>query len=204
MARGRLPRPLLDKRPRSVPLLGHRVTWVAVAVVRLPLHRAWAGRVDPLSAARVSAAVVRYGGSSEHRARVPLTGGWVSVQQLASELTSRLPNRVHELHACYGWVHLSIAFWKSWMAWGMGVRDGSRGLPGTGVVPVGSVKISPTKVTSSWMKMSDTAANDREALGKHTGSYPIQISEDQGAQQEMRASYSHGNIVNVVNQIMIN
>ena len=33
------------------------------------------------------------------------------------------------------------------MAWGMMVRDGSRGLPGIGVAPVRSVKISPLKVS---------------------------------------------------------
>ena len=39
-------------------------------------------------------------------------------------------------------MYLSMAAWKSWMAWGMGVREGSRGLPGgMWVAPVGSVKI---------------------------------------------------------------
>ena len=54
-------------------------------------------------------------------------------------------------------MYLSMAAWKSWMAWGMGVREGSRGLPGMWVAPVGSVNISPPKVTSSWMKISVTS-----------------------------------------------
>ena len=76
MARSRLPRPSLDQRPVSVPLPGHRVSWVARAVVRLPLHRTRAVRFYPLSAAWLRAAVVRQRRSRESRTRVLSSCQW--------------------------------------------------------------------------------------------------------------------------------
>ena len=86
MARSRLPRPSLDQRFASVPLPGHRVSRVAIAVARLPFHWAWAGRVDPLSAAWLHAAIVRYRRRREDCARVLLASGHGYVVYFRREL----------------------------------------------------------------------------------------------------------------------